>query len=259
MKKIITIGLLIAIVSVQNLYSQDKGRSYISFNGGLSMPIGAYSQSSFKTDKAYGFAKPGLNISIDSRINVYKRFGIGVYIGTHSHKLDNQPIEKNIRTIKNFPNSQYKIETSTSGGDLSGASVLAGLSYSIPMKNFAFDFKILGGISTWQKDIDIVVRDKNDNNRIVYSEYYTFEKEFWPIFQAGTTVRYNANGRIGLKVSIDYNKVLKENMPRNARATTYSTIPGSTTFTNIDQKIKVPISYLNFDLGIVIHFGKNNK
>jgi hypothetical protein len=148
MKQTLTIlsaTLIITLFSLttkaQDAYEQPK--SYLSFMGGISSPVGVFKSSDYYNNNA-GFAKGGVVFGFDGAIYVYKNLAIGY---NFTYQDQGELTQNDAQALANGYNADFNKNTTTvtTNGRYESVNFMLGPQYTFRHKSFFLDLRAAAG------------------------------------------------------------------------------------------------------------------
>jgi len=117
-----------------------KGKSFISLNGGMAMPMGKFAATDFSSD-ASGYAKTGTHFALEGAWFFSKHFGVGGSFATSTFAVNVTPIAAGYLAA-------FDCDSASAGSKpYRNVSFLIGPYFTCGLKKFSIDVHILGGIT----------------------------------------------------------------------------------------------------------------
>ncbi|MCD4696227.1 MAG: hypothetical protein K8S16_08280 [Bacteroidales bacterium] len=203
---------------------------------GMAVPTGDYASSDIYLEEA-GFAVNGGFLFANCGIICNDLFGFEIAFSTGVNPL-NKKIDDMLNQAGYPSNTDYDYDY----GGWSNLNIMIGPHFSIPVKKFALDLRLLGGYmflerpfikQTFNNGTMVAEQKKGQGNGIVC--------------QIGTGLRYSISKTIDIKLSVDHYKA-------NPEVKYQETFFNGLNYTHFDEKkYKQPISSFNYGIGIVFH------
>jgi len=242
MKKIYT--LLLSLMLAGIVSGQQKATHYIGISGGVSAPLGVYASTdagAFGTWNNFsGFAKTGFNIGLDGAYHFLPNIGVGGSINFSDHgRLSGADVQK----LADSYTDAFAVDYSTvrTQGRYQTLNLFAGPCFSLPLKKFTFEARILGGLTQniSSPEIYVTLEDNPNGFKQKSSSHNAFG------WQTGLGIRYALTEKISFTMRGDYfhtNGITIDNENRNNAAGREVT--------------KQRMSWTNLSLGLAYAFGK---
>lgn len=187
---LLSIGWVIGFPEVFAQKLSDQKRHFVSFNTGLSSPIGNYKSTSGDN---VGMAIIGYNLDFHGAYYLKPYFGIGGNIGYFANNLNHDGMRPLID--KAYPYNQYNAVL----GNWKNTYFLAGPQFSLPLNSLTFDLKLLCGVSRTSSP-SIHVTNSDDTYEL--SQSAGTANAF--TYNLGIGARMNFSKRWAFRLYIDY-------------------------------------------------------
>jgi hypothetical protein len=245
MKKNFTIlsALLITLFSL-NVKAQDDApvaKSYMTFFGGISQPLGDFANSTYVNNNA-GFAKKGPVYGLDFGIYVHKNLAIGV---TASYQDQGELNATDVQNLADGYNASFiKDQTSvTALGRYTSFNLMVGPQYSFLYKSFTFDLRVdAGGLKSFDTPSLTTIFDYSSNSGSTY--YQLSSKSFTLAYGGSVGIRYSLGDSWDVGVKLNY---------INTNGLKIENVGGDTGAVGRFQTHQ-PVSMLQSTLGITLKF-----
>jgi hypothetical protein len=214
MKKNLTIlsAILITLFSLTAKAQEDQpaAKSYMSFIGGLSSPLGDYASTKYSNNNA-GFAKRGTTFGFDFGIYVHNNLGIGITLATQDQGELSAADGQNL--ANGYNSSFTKNQTSvTSVGRFTNMILMTGPQYSFLYKNFTFDLRASAGvIKSFTTPALTIVFDYSSNSGQTYNQVSSGALAFAYGGSAGVRYTLSDSWDVGFKLNYINSSGLKIN------------------------------------------------
>jgi hypothetical protein len=243
MKKTLTILTLLVLFISYKASAQDdlpqQIKSYLSFQGGVSLPSGNFGKSIYGNNSA-GYAKNGAVFALDGAVYLYKNFGIGA---TFTFQDQGELNTNDAQSLSNgFNNSFVKDQTTVvAQGRYHSSFLMAGPQYSFIFNKFIVDLRASAGIvKSWSTPIIIVEFDTSNDNNIVPTQVSSTARAFAYGGSAGLRYSIGQNWDVGFKLNyVNSDGIAIQNTGDPGTTGRYVT--------------KLPITVLQSTLGITLH------
>jgi hypothetical protein len=234
-------------------FSQEKAKTETSYVGntdkkytvsyfseiiiGMAVPLGNFGRSDLNNTQS-GFAKTGGFLFAGYGKMYNNRIGFEVAIS-----LNVNPLDPKIDQLKKVGNpEEYHHDV---GWVI--INCLIGPHFSLPMKRFAFDVRILAGLMDARRP---------SFQNIYYGAYFATLEEnvghgYAFVYQFGAGLRHPISKKVDLKLSIDYFRAAPK-----IRFDVNGSVKGVDfdNYFEIDEiKYKQPVSVLNIGIGLLLH------
>ncbi len=224
-------------------------RGYIAVNSGFGAPVGNFAVN-FGT--SYGnYALPGQIQSLTAFVPVnHTNVGVAVMIGVHDNAYDVNSFVNNIQLTEANANKIYLADGSS---DYQETSILAGVFYTIPVKRFSFDFRLMGGLLVCrlpevQYEAYIPQTATAAEQDFLWNSQPSSSQAFAIDLSAG--VRYSLRRRLCLMGNIDF-------MHANVHYASYQQYVDPNGNLIISPMTgNTPISLVNISVGLGFEFGR---
>jgi opacity protein-like surface antigen len=232
--------LMIALV----VSGQQKATHYIGISGGISAPTGMYSRTDAGTfgnwNNSSGYAKTGFNLGLEGAYHFLPNVGIAGSINFSDHgRLSGTDVQK----LADSYTDAFAVDYSTvsTQGRYQTLNLFAGPCFSLPVKNFTFEARILGGLTQnlSSPEIYVTLEDNPDGFTQKSSSHNAFG------WQTGLGIHYAFTEKISVMIRGDYfhtNGIKIDNENRNNSAGRLVT--------------NQPMSWINTSVGLAYSFGK---
>ena len=222
--------------SDQPVPGQEKGKPKASYFSelviGMAIPTGDFAGTDPQNTRS-GFATTGGFLFAGYGKLYNDRIGFEVAVSVNAY-----PLAEEIDQLKKMENAAY-YEHGFGWWTISG---LIGPCFSVPVKNFSFDFRILAGV------MDVIrpyFRNLNSTGAAKLEEStgngYAFT------WHCGAGIQYRLSDKVGLKLSLDY---LGSNPEINYQET-YSAY--QIYYHKEEINYKQPVSSFNSGFGVILH------
>ncbi len=231
---------------------------YFAMNYGMGVPVGGFAD---KTGIGYGgYAKPGFDMDYTFGIPIkHSNFGIALKGSWFLNSFDNKSY---VNTLQ-FSDPTKTYQPSIGGNIYTGGLIMGGLYTTIPVNNFSFDFKLMGGIALCHMPtIDYETTDNSSYYPYAGTSNYTDTPTGSSAFayDIGVDFRINPKNKyvevnpwrkvrtMGFIFSVDYS---------SAKPTVNTTIDNNGGMANnptTSTSVQVPISMLTFCVGFEYSF-----
>ncbi len=230
--------LLFISISCFSVHAQIKRKPhFISINGGLSMPVGEY--SNFDTAFASS-AKAGKYFGLEGALYVSRFIGFGLNVGAYINPVD----EKDLKDAytKEFGASQ---SITISADEWLNGYAMAGIYLTIPIKKVRLDFKFLGGAVNSDQPLVEVTIDQNGNESLIINKS-TEALAFG--------INYGAHLRVPIvsKLYLRLNAETFTSLPEFKNQTQRLSNSSSNSFSK--KTVEQTISVLNLGVGLAFSF-----
>ena len=229
---------------------------YFAMNYGMGVPVGGFAD---KTGTGYGgYAKPGYDMDYAFGIPInHSNFGIALKAGMFLNSFDNNSYVSTLQASD--PTKTY--QAVIGGHDYMGVSFMGGLFTTIPVNNFSFDFKAMGGIAfCHMPTIDYQTTDNASTSFFPETSDYNYTTTASSAFayDIGVDFRINPKNKyvqvnpwrkvrtMGFIFGVDYSSA------KPTANTTLNTGYASTSTTSTTES--VTISMLTFSVGFEYSF-----
>ncbi|WP_144909388.1 outer membrane beta-barrel protein [Mucilaginibacter frigoritolerans] len=243
MKKTLTIlTLLVSFISFKASAQDDlpqQLKSYLSFQGGISMPGGNFGKSDYYNNSA-GYAKNGAVFGFDAAVYIYKNFGIGA---TFTFQDQGELTTNDATNLSNGYNSSFVKEstTVTAQGRYHSSFLMLGPQYSFVIKKFILDLRASAGImKSWSTPITDVEFDTSTTDNIEPQQLSSTARAF--VYGGSAGLRYSLSDSWDIGFKLNY-------VNSDGIAIQNSDNPGTTG----RLVTKQPITVLQSTLGITLH------
>lgn len=161
MRKILL--LLLISISCFSIQAQIKRKPhFISLNGGLSMPVGEY--SNFDTAFASS-AKAGKYFGLEGALYVSRFVGFGLNVGAYINPVNQNELKD--AYAKEFVSSQ---SITINADEWLNGYAMVGVYLTIPIKKVRLDFKFLGGAVNSDQPLVEVTIDQNGKESVIINK-----------------------------------------------------------------------------------------
>ncbi len=224
--------------------SDNPTTGFIALGFGSAMPLGDYGSTSNST--ASGYAQSGSIIDISAGIPInHSNFVIALKFDNFSNGYDIQSYSNNF--VANSPG--YDVEVINSGG-YHGETALIGLYGTIPIHNFVFDYRFMGGFMfASYPAINYTVTDNNVDTVTNFNQSSSNSTAF--AFDIGIGLRWNVSHHFCLRLDYDY---LSANPSFTPTLTQINTNYGNTVSVPYTYRQKFTLENATFGIGYV--FGR---
>jgi len=244
MKKNFTLltAIIISLFSITANAQDDKptAKSYMTFTGGISNPLGDYASTNYANNNA-GFAKKGITYGLDFGLYLKKNFGIGINLSVQDQGELNAT---DVQNLANGYNSAFnKNQTSvTALGRFSNLTLMVGPQYSFLYKNFILDLRASGGlIKSFTTPATTIVVYPSDNGQT----YYQFSSGAVALaYGASIGLRYSLGDSWDVGVKLNYISSSGLKISNN----------GGATAAQSRFQTNMPVSLLQSTLGMTLKF-----
>ena len=174
--------------------NQPNPTGYVALNIGTGTPIGSYGS----TSSTGGFATQGLNFDISEGACLgHSNFGLSFKFDYFSNGFD----------VQSFVNMLAAGSTNSwaaqSNGDYTGETILIGAYATIPIRRFAIDFRLMGGIMLAGFP-SIAVAESNPSTGTSAAVGFDACTSNAFAYDIGFDIRWNVSNHICLLLSYDY-------------------------------------------------------
>ncbi|SHN27700.1 outer membrane beta-barrel protein [Mucilaginibacter sp. OK098] len=246
MKKTLTLISIITLISfyakAQDSEPKDYVKSYIALIGGLSNPMGNFSQKTYENNQA-GFAKRGATFGLEGAVYVYKNLAIGALI---SFQDQGELTTPDVQLLANGYNNVLKVNSTLVQGvnRYHNLNFMGGPQYSFTYGKFILDLRVDAGLikSSSTPQLTIYVSKNNTSQTITQNS------------STGSAFAYG--GKAGLRwafadgwdIGVRFNYVKSDGIK-------ISTTGDVSALGNTGRIVtKQPISEIQSTFGIGVHF-----
>jgi hypothetical protein len=239
-------------------YNTAKPSGYFAMNYGLGVPVGGFADN---TGSSYGgYAKPGFNMDYTAGIPIsHSNFGIALKGTYFLNSFDNKGYVNALQASD--PTKTY--QPSIGGHFYMGGFIMGGLFTTIPVNNFSFDFKAMGGIALCHMPtINYQTTDNASTSLFPETSDYTYTSSASSAFayDLGVDFRINPKNKyvqvnpwrkvrtMGFIFSVDYASAKPMVNTKLNNNDIYANNPTSS------SSERIPISMLTFSVGFDYSF-----
>jgi hypothetical protein len=195
MKRYFSLFLIAVVISYATVSSAQKGSFYAGVSGGLSLPSGNFAQSDYGNNKS-GFATSGFNFGLTGVYFLNKNFGVGGVVSYSKYGF------KGAQNLADGYKEAFGVDSATVyiKGDNHSLNIMVGPYYSLPLKKFNIDYRLLVGlVNASLAGNEVFLEDNPDNT---FSQKNA--KAATVGIQAGIGARYSLNKNFGVVLNVDY-------------------------------------------------------
>jgi hypothetical protein len=246
MKKTLTLISIITLISfyakAQDSEPKEYVKSYIALIGGLSNPMGNFSQKTYDNNQA-GFAKRGATFGLEGTVYLYKNLGFGAII---SFQDQGELTTPDVQLLADGYNNVLKVNSTLVQGvnRYHNLNFMGGPQYSFTYGKFILDLRVDAGLikSSSTPELTIYVSQNNTSQTITQNS------------SKGSAFAYG--GKAGLRwafadgwdIGVRFNYVKSDGIK-------ISTTGDVAALGNTGRIVtKQPISELQSTFGIGVHF-----
>ncbi len=189
-----------AFSQADTLHAKKQGRGYIAFMGGMSGPLGSFSEKNLANAKS-GLAKSGCTMEFTFSQKFYKTLGISIMLRGQFNGVDNAQIANQLYNeypALNNPGlktSGWKIQTLMFGGFHSYAPFKS--------KKISIDSRIMIGVALITTP-SFEYREQNGICRKSVERNYMQLSYFTTSLLLGSGIRYEVSKYVSIKLDADY-------------------------------------------------------
>ncbi|BAU55100.1 outer membrane beta-barrel protein [Mucilaginibacter gotjawali] len=245
MKKHLTIlsAILISLFSLNVKAQDDKpvAKSYLTFMGGTSIPLGSFASTNYSDNKS-GFAKKGPTFGLDAAVYVYKSLAIGA---TFSFQDQGELSQADAQNLANGYNASFTKNQSsvTTVNRYHNLNLMAGPQYSFLYKNFTLDLRADAGlIKSSSTPSIIIVFNNSSNSGSTYNQ----------LSSGATAFAYGGSAGLRYALSDSWDVGIRTNYVTSSGLKIENT--GGDTGTVGRFQTKLPISEIQTTIGMTLKF-----
>ncbi len=244
MKKNFTLltAIILSLFSLTANAQDDKptAKSYMTFTGGISNPLGDYASSIYTNNNA-GFAKKGTTFGFDFGLYIKKNFGIGINLSLQDQGELNATDVQNLANgyNANFTKNQTSV---TAVGRFTNLALMVGPQYSFLYKSFILDLRASGGIiKSFTTPATTIVAYPSDNGQTYYQ-----------LSSGAVALAYGASIGLRYTLSDSWDVGVKLNYIQSSGLKISNT--GGDTAAQSRFQTNMPVSMLQSTLGMTLKF-----
>lgn len=226
-------------------FSQEKAKSFISFNAGISSPTGDFSKADAGTfnhwNNTAGFAKTGYALSVDGAYYFLPKIGLG---GTITYSAHGGFSKSDVTKLGDSYTDAFAVDESTvsTTGRYQSLNILIGPYFSFPIKKFTLDLRAVAGVITSLSTPQMTVQ-LEDQSAATFKQISSKASAF--CWQVGAGFRYALSKHVQFVWRADYfysEGIKIENTNRSNNAGRFVT--------------RQPMSWMNSSVGLAFSLKK---